>query len=155
MSTLRTILLIAPLVLAACASVTTKVVQFNPAQHYPPTYNVEVLLQKPTRPNVELALIEARGDSEADSLNEARDRAKALGADAIVQLETERIYNAPVPIYDPWYDPLFYGYYRYRPFPPYPYPWNPYRVVGGGYTYLLKTLAIKYIERAQPEVDTR
>ncbi|MGZ5091545.1 MAG: hypothetical protein ACXWCY_01250 [Burkholderiales bacterium] len=64
-----------------------------------------------------------------------------------MQLEMERIYSEPVPVYDPSYDPLFYGYYRYRPFPPYPYPWNPYRLVGGGYTYLLKALAIKYTEQ--------
>jgi hypothetical protein len=81
-------------------------VQFNPAEHDSPTHNVEVLVHKATRPHVELALIEAWGGSEADLLNEARERAKALGADAIGQLETQRIYNEPMPVYDPWYDPV-------------------------------------------------
>ena len=134
--------------LAGCASVNTQVVQLDPARYYPPTQNVEVLLQKPARPHTEIALIESRGEigaSEADLLNDAREKAKALGADAIVKTELERTYHQPVPVYDPWYDPLYFGYYRYRPFPPFPQPWaGPYRFVGGGVSYTLKAMAIKY-----------
>lgn len=148
MTTLRTLLFLLLLALGACASVKTQVVPLGPMQHYPPTQSVEVFLQKPSRPHTEIALVESQGEvgaSEADLLNDARDKAKALGADAIVKLETQRIYHPPVAIYDPWYDPLFYGYYRYRPFPPFPHPWaSPYRMVGGGYSYILKALAIKY-----------
>ena len=132
------------LLLAACATVSTRVVEFNPAQRFPPTQHVEVLLQKPARPHLEIALIESRGDSEAELINDAREKARALGADAIVKIETEREYHPPVAVYDPWYDPFFWGHYRYRPYPFYPHPWGPYRVVGGGYSYTFKGTAIKY-----------
>lgn len=144
MTTLRCLVLAMTLALAACATVSTQVVELNPAQKHPPTQSVEVLLQKPTRPHVDIALIESRGGSEAEMLNDAREKAKALGADAIVKLETERIYHEPVAIYDPWFDPFYWGSYRHRPFPPFPHPWGPHRYVGGGYSYLLKSLAIRY-----------
>jgi hypothetical protein len=144
---LRYIVCGATLALTGCASVSTQIVAINPAQHYPPTQNVEVLLQKPPRPHFDIALIEAHGEvgvSEAELLNDAREKAKALGADAIVKTDLERIYVKAVPVYDPWYDPLFFGYYRYRPFPPYPSPWTPYRLNADGYVYTLKAVAIKY-----------
>ena len=148
MSLLRPVLLAASLALAACASVRTQIVPLGTPQAYPPTQLVEVLLHKPDRPHTEIALIESKGEvgaSEVDLLNDAREKAKALGADAIVRTEIERIYHEPFPVYDPWYDPLFYGYYRYRPFAPFPHPWaSPYRFVGGGVSYTLKALAIKY-----------
>jgi hypothetical protein len=140
----RILALAAALLVSACAAVTTHVVPLNPAVQYPPTQNVEVLLQKPQRPHVEIALLESHGFSEAELLNDAREKAKALGADAIVKLETERIYHPPVPVYDPWYDPFYFGFRRYRPYPYYPDPWGPYHVVGGGYSYVLKSVAIKY-----------
>ena len=146
MRMLRTLVAVAALLPAACA-VDTRVVEFNPAQRYPPTQSVEILLQKPQRPHVEIALIESSGSSEVDLLSDAREKAKALGADAIVKQETERVYHEPVAVYDPFYDPFYYGYHRWRPYPFYGSPWGPYRVVGGGYTYVLRALAIKY---AQP-----
>lgn len=133
--------------LAGCTGVSTQVVELNPAQRFPPTQNVEVLLEKPRRPYIELGLIESRGDfgaTEATLLNDAREKARSLGADAILRLETERVYHPPVAVFDPWYDPLYWSYYRNRRFPPFPAPWGPYRVVGGGYEYTLKALAIKY-----------
>lgn len=144
MKTLRYLCPALTLLLAACATVSTQVVQLNPAQHYAPTQHVEVLLQKPTRPYIDIALLESRGGSEAELLNDARDKAAALGADAIVKVEIERHFHEPVAVYDPWFDPFYWGYYRYRPFPPFPHPWGPYRVVGGGFSYTLKALAIKY-----------
>lgn len=132
------------LALAACATVSTQVVEFKPAQKYPPTQYVEVLLEKPTRPHVEIALIESHGGSEAEMLNDARQKAGALGADALVKLETERRFHEPVAVYDPWYDPFYWGYYRHPAFGPFTHPWGPYRMVGGGYSYVLKALAVKY-----------
>lgn len=134
------------LVLAACASVSTQVVEFKPAQKYPPTQYVEVLLEKPPRAHVEIALIESHGVSEAEMLNDARQKAGALGADAIFKLETERLYREPVAVYDPWYDPFYWGYYRHPAFGPLTHPWGPYRMVGGGYSYVLKAVAVKYID---------
>ena len=141
------------LLVSGCETVSTQVVQYDPAVQYPPTQSVEVLLQKPTRPHVEIGLIEARGLSEVELLNTAREKARELGADAIVKVEVERIWHDPVPVYDPWYDPFYYGYYRRRAFvPPFPhpwgpYPWGPYRYVGGGYTYVLKAAAIRYADK--------
>lgn len=144
---LRCLLAALILLVAGCETVSTKVVQYNPAVQYPPTQSVEVLLQKPTRPHVEIGLIEARGDSEAELFNKAREKASALGADAIVKLDVERVYHEPVPIYDPWFDPFYYGFYRYRPFPPFPHPWGPTRYVGGGFSYTLKAAAIRYTDK--------
>lgn len=146
MKALRYLILCATLLLCACATVSTQVVQLNPALQFPPTTIVEVLLQKPARAHVEIALLESRGTSEAEMLNDAREKAAALGADAIVKIETERIYHEPIPVYDPWFDPFYYGYYPYRPFPIRPHPWGAYRVVGGGYSYVMKALAIRYRE---------
>ena len=144
MTILRCFVLTAMVLLAGCATVSTQVVELNPALKHPPTQSVEVLLQKPTRPHVDIALIESSGGSEAEMLNHAREKAKALGADAIVKLETERVYHEPVPVYDPWFDPFYWGSYRHRPFPAFPHPWGPYRYVGGGFSYLLKAVAIRY-----------
>ena len=142
------------LLLAGCAGVSTQVVELNPAQRFPPTQNVEVLLEKPKRPYIEVGLLESRGNfggSEATLLNDAREKARALGADAILKLETERVYHPPITVYDPWYDPLYWTHYRYRRFPSFPDPWGAYRVVGGGYEYIVKALAIKY----QPVADNK
>jgi hypothetical protein len=141
------LLLTASVLLGACATVSTHVVPLNPAVQFPPSEHVAVLLQKPTRPHIDIALIESRGASEAEMLNDAREKARALGADAIVKIEIDREYHEPVPVYDPWYGPAYYGYYGYRPWMPYAYPWGPpYRLVGGGYTYVLKAVAIKYTD---------
>lgn len=144
MTTLRLFLLAAALSLSACATVSTQIVELNPAQKYPATQSVEVLLQKPSRPHLDIALIESRGGSEAEMLNDAREKAKTLGADAIVKLETERFYHEPVPIYDPWFDPFYWGFYQHRPFPPFPHAGGAHRYVGGGFSYLLKAMAIRY-----------
>jgi hypothetical protein len=147
MASLRHILIASALALAGCASVSTSIVELKPAEKYPPTQNVEVLLAKPGRPYTEIALLESRGEPgvpEADLLNDAREKARALGADAIVKLETERSYREPMALYDPWFEPYAFGWYRYRPFPRYRDPWGPYQVVGGGYSYQLRSMAIKY-----------
>jgi hypothetical protein len=147
--TIRSLIALFTLLIAGCATVSTEVVQYNPKTPYPPTQSVEVLLQKPARPYVDVGLIEARGGSEAELLNTAREKARALGADAIVKLETERVYHEPVPIYDPWYDPFYWGWgFRHRRFAPFPpHPWAPYRYIGGGFSYVLKVAAIRYTDK--------
>ena len=155
MKSFRLLALLPALFLGACAAVLTHVVPLNPAQTFPPTQFVEVLLEKPTRAYVEIALIESHGDSEAQLLNDAREKAAAIGADAIIRVQTERIFHEPVAVYDPLFDP-FYGYsrnYRRRyatPFGPdlYPGPWNgpwgAYQMVPGYYSYVLKATAVKF-----------
>ena len=148
MQLFRYLVLAAALALAACETVSTRVVPLNPAVQHPPTQNVEILLEKPTRPYVEIALIESRGFSEAALLNDARDKARALGADAIVRIAIERVDYPPVAVYDPWFDPFYWGPYRHGRFPIFPQPWGPYRVVGGGSEYVLKAMAVKYVDAA-------
>jgi hypothetical protein len=143
------------LVATGCATVRTQVVELKPTTRYAPTEQVEILLAKPDRPYEEIALIESRGDigaSEAELLERARAQARAIGAHALVKLETERHYHPPVALYDPWYDPFWafprYRFHPYRPFSPFWHPWGAHRVVPGGYSYTLKTLAIRYPEGA-------
>ena len=129
--------------------VRTQVVPLDPARTFAPTENVEVLLEKPKRPFVEVALIESRGEigvGEAELLLSAREKAKSVGADAIVRVDVVQYYHPPVAVYEPWGDPFYWRWSRHRPFPPYPHPWGTYRVLGGGYTQTLKALAIKYKE---------
>jgi hypothetical protein len=151
MSRLPNALLFTAALLVGCATVTTHVVSLNPAQTFPPTQNVEILLEKPHRPYTSIGLLESRGEigtSEAELLQDIRTKAQQLGAHAVVKLESERLYQPPTAIYDPWYDPLFYRY-TYRPWqfgPPYggpPY-YGDYRLVGGGYFYVVKALAIRF-----------
>ena len=133
--------------LAACSMVSTHVVQFDPSRTYTPTQNVEVLLEKPKRPYIEIALLESRGEigvTEPQLLNDARDKARAVGADAIVRIDSERVYHPPVAVYDPWSDAFYWRAYGYRPLPPFAHPWGGYRVIGGGFTETLKAIAIKY-----------
>jgi len=142
-------------VLAGCASVTTRVVEMNPAVRYPPTSNVEVLFEPPQRPYVQIAVLEAEGvfgTGELELLEDMRERARALGADAIVRTESRQWYQPPTAIYDPMYDPFFYPR-RYYPYSPYAAPYGGYRWVGGGYYYTAKATAIKYqpISGSAPE----
>ena len=133
--------------IAGCASVKTDVLLFGNTP-YPPTTEVEILDALPSQPHVRIAMIEARGDvgvSEVEVLARLRDRARQLGADALVRAETREVYQAPVRVYEPYYDPFFYPRrfypYRYQPFGP---PWGSYRWVGGGYHLVVKATAIRY-----------
>lgn len=145
--------------LGGCASVATQVTLLDPAQKFTPTQNVVILLELPSRPHIKLALIEAQGTTgggEAELLEDARKKAQALGADAIVRMEVTAVYHEPVKVYDPWYgDPFYWRHrYPYRPFFYYPYPYGPhpygpypygdYRWIGGGSVQTLKAVAIRY-----------
>lgn len=145
--------------LAGCASVTTRVTVLDPAQRYAPTQNVAVLLELPPQPHSKIALIEAQGTvggGEAELFEEARRKAQALGADAIVRLEVISVYQPPVRVYDPWYGNPFYSRYRYpyrpfgyhpfgyHPFAYGPFPYSEYRWVAGGDVKTLKAVAIRY-----------
>ena len=152
MQKLRSFLFALGVALGGCATVSTQVVQLNPAQAYPPTQFVEILLEKPARPHVEIAMLESRGESEAELFNDARAKAAALGADAIVRQEIQRQFHQPVAVYDPWYDPFYWGPYPYRhrhysPFAPVYPSLGAYHVLPGGFSYLLKATAIRYLDR--------
>jgi hypothetical protein len=147
--------------LAGCASVATDVTIFDPAQKFAPTENVVILLDYPAQPYVKVALIDAQGSvggSEAALLDEARKRARELGADALVRMEVNSVYQPPVRVYDPAYADAFYSRYRYPYLPFYyqPYglalsPYDSYRWVGGGNVQILKAVAIKYTQERPRE----
>ena len=137
---------LAALVVAGCAAVSTRVVPLDPALKFAPSQHVEILLDKPRRPYTQIALLESRGmvgGGESELLEDAREKARALGADAIIRLEVEKTVQPPVAIYDPVDSPFNPRYALYR----YPYFWPHYgehRAIGGGTVYTLKALAIKY-----------
>lgn len=137
---------LAGLIMTGCATVSTQVVSLDPGLQLPPSQGVEILFEKPQRPYRQIALLESRGmvgDGEVALLQDARDKAQALGADAIVRLEVEKTVHPPVLVYDPFFSP-FYSRYELYPYfyPPY---FADYRVIPGGTVYTLKTLAIKYV----------
>lgn len=138
---------LAALLITGCATVSTQVVALDPALKLAPSQRVEILLEKPQRPYREIALLESRGmagDGEVELLQDAREKAQALGADAIVRLEVEKTVHPPVVVYDPFFSPFYsrYSLYHYPYFyPPY---YADYRVIPGGTVYTLKTMAIKY-----------
>jgi hypothetical protein len=141
LTALPTALLIAAL--AGCASVATHVTLLDPARQYAPTQNVVLLLDYPSRPHVKIALIEAQGmpgGSEAELLEDARKKAQALGADAVVRLEVTSVYQPPIRVYL-YPDRLLFRYpYFYGP-----YPYGDYHWIGGGNVQTLKAVAIKYV----------
>jgi hypothetical protein len=137
--------LLAVLLAAACASVSTQIVPLAPALNLAPSTGVEILLEKPKRPHREIALLESRGmvgDTEADLWQDAREKAQAIGADALVRLEVYRTVHHPIVYYDPFLTPYYSPYYPTPYFFPNPFP--EYRVIPGGVAYTLKSLAIKY-----------
>lgn len=144
-------------IMAGCASVTSRVTVLDPAQSFPPTRDVAILFEYPPGPYTRVALIESEGvvgGTETDLLEDARKRAAELGADAVVRLELRVMHYPPMPVYDPTYPNLFYAPYRYPYryyYPPYPYPLFPYdgyRLVGGGDALALKSMAIRYGDKA-------
>jgi hypothetical protein len=145
--------------LAGCASVSTEVTVLDPTQKFAPTEQVAILFDYPPQPYVKIALIEAQGGvggSESSLFDEARKRARALGAEALVRLEVTAVYYPPVAVYDPGYANMFYPRYRYFPYhtfysPPYwysPYPFDGYRWIAGGDAQTLKAMAIRYTDKA-------
>jgi hypothetical protein len=96
---------------------------------YSPTSNVEVLLQKPSRPYKQIALLEARGAVGVpitDLIASMQEQAKAIGADAVIPTADASENVAPGLIYNPWI--------------------GGYQTIGGGRVPILRGLAIKYTE---------
>ncbi len=113
-ATFRSIVALAVVMLAGCATVATDVTILDQAQKFAPTENVVILLDFPAQPFVKVALVEARGTpggGEAVLFEEARKRAREVGADALVRVEVYSVYQPPVRVYEP-----AYGYPFYSPF---------------------------------------
>jgi hypothetical protein len=139
------------LLLAGCAT-TTSVVLLDPAKKYPPTEAVQVLLKPPARSYVEIAKLESKGvvgEPEPAVIEDARTRAAALGADAIIIVDAIRDYQPPVVMYEPWppYLPWYHDRWRAYPFgfysPPFQYVPQVHTLPGGN-VYTVRSLAIKF-----------
>ena len=145
------ILIFVVAMLEGCES-TTSVVLLDPSKSYTASGTVEILLKAPDRPYVEIAKLESSGligEPEPQLLEDARTKAAAIGADAIIVVETSSIYQPPVIAYEPW-PPYLHWYhdrwrgYRYWYFPP-PYPYFPEPMsLPGGNVVTVRSIAIKY-----------
>ncbi len=95
-STLRLVAFAAALALAACATQQPKVADTPHGTTYPPTANVEILEQAPSRPYVEIGPIDAPGEPgalRAQVLAQIREKGRQLGADAVIVRDVS--YRAP------------------------------------------------------------
>jgi hypothetical protein len=91
----RWLVLAAAVLAAACASPQPDVVRTG-SQVYAPTTDVEMLEQPPSRPYTEIGVIDAPGEPgalRAQVLVQVRDKARQLGADAVIL--TDLSHRAP------------------------------------------------------------
>lgn len=142
---LKSILVCAALIIGGCATVSTRVVPLAPELKLAPSQSVDILFEKPKRPYREIALLESRGmvgDTEGQLWQDARAKAQALGADALIRLEVDKTIVPPMVVYDPFLSPFYPSFYPHAHF--YPYPFPEYRWIPGGVEYTLKSVAIKY-----------
>jgi hypothetical protein len=141
------------LLLAACAT-TTSVIMLDPGKQYPPSASVVILLKPPDRPYVEIAKLESKGvagEPETAVLEDARERAAKIGADAIIVQDSSSVYQPPVVVYDPWpaympwYYDRWYGYGYPFWFYPSPFGFEAYtHTLPGGNAYTVRSIAIKF-----------
>ena len=122
----RWLALLVATVVTACAAPQPEVTRAPGAPVYPPTLNVDMLDAPPSRPYTEIGVIDAPGEPGAlrsQVLAQIRDKARALGADAVILTDQSR--RAPAA---PQFNPTT-GYYE---------------TVGGQTIPAYKGLAIKY-----------
>ncbi len=94
-------ILLAAVLLSACTR--TDAVRMNDSSRYAPSQYVDVLNEPPSQPYEVISLLESRGaigQSLPALLESMRDRAKGLGADAIIPTEKRSEYQAPGFIYN-------------------------------------------------------
>src|ERR1043166_3180256 len=92
--TMRRHILLAAIIVAlapGCASVSTRLALLDPAHSYAPASHTDILWQEPPRRFVVIASMDstaAAGSSDAALFEHAKAEAGAIGADAIIVLET-------------------------------------------------------------------
>ncbi len=110
---MRHALLLVLLALGVSACTTTDAVRLNESSRYAPSQYVEVLNELPTQPYEVISLLESRGavgQSLPALLESMRERAKGLGADAIIPTEERSEYREPGFMYN-----AFLGGYQSLP----------------------------------------
>ena len=114
------------LLFLGCAS--TGVVLLDDTIKYTPSENVEILIEKPKRPYKVIAKLETKGikgTSHTTILESMRQKAKSIGADAIIPTEDASEYQLPGVMYNPWL--------------------GGYQTLPGGKVPILRGYAIKYL----------
>jgi hypothetical protein len=85
--------------------VSSKAVMRDDSVKFPKSRFVEILDQKPEKPHVVIATLETKGGigvSLPEILEDMRNRAKEIGADAIIPTQDVSEYKSPGIIYNPW-----------------------------------------------------
>jgi hypothetical protein len=127
---MRTVLIV--LLMAGCAA-TTDATLMKKGKTYPPTTEVEILFEKPTRPYEIIAILDSKGlagVSEVVVLNNMRDKAMQIGADALLPTGRSQIQHQQGIMYNPWL--------------------GGYQSVGGGTSSTLRGFAIKWVGATAP-----
>jgi len=105
MSRIRAVLLLATLILSGCTF--TSAVMLESGITYPPTKDVQILTQNPSRPFKQIALLEAQGPAHTpipQLLESMKRKAAAIGADAVVPMQ-----QPPGPMYNPYTETVIRG----------------------------------------------
>ncbi len=127
MTKARTVLLLVALALTGCT--TTSAVMLESGVTYPPTQNVQIITQVPSRPFKQIAMLEARGpvNTPVTSLLESmRQKAAAIGADAVIPTQDASTQLQLDLIYNPWL--------------------GGYQTFGGGTIPIIRGVAIKFTD---------
>ena len=113
------------LLVTSCSTPRTTSVMLGSSTTYSPTSNIEILMKPPSKPYIEMALLESpEGFNVPDLLIEMKEKAKQLGADAILYINESIRQHPP----STTYMPITGGYQSI-----------------GGVTYIkVKAIAIKY-----------
>lgn len=121
------VVLLLALAITGCA--TTSAVMLEGGATYPPTSNVQILTQPPTRAFKQIAMLEARGPVNTpitDLLESMKQKAAAIGADAVIPTENASTQTQPGLMYNPWL--------------------GGYQTIGGGTIPIIRGVAIKYTD---------
>ncbi|MFZ2630967.1 MAG: hypothetical protein WA081_21610 [Desulfosalsimonadaceae bacterium] len=127
MTSTRALLLLMTLILSGCA--TTSAVMLESNVTYPPTQNVQILTQAPTRPFKQIAMLEARGPVNTpitDLLESMRHKASVIGADAVIPSQDASTTQPQGVMFNPWL--------------------GGYQTIGGGTLPVIRGFAIKYTD---------
>jgi hypothetical protein len=127
MTRTRAVLFLAVLVLTGCA--TTSAVMLESGVTYPPTQNVQILTQVPTRPYKQIAVLESRGPVDTpitELLESMRQKAATIGADAVIPTQDASTHQQQGLMYNPWL--------------------GGYQTIGGGTIPVIRGVAIRYTD---------
>lgn len=134
---------LAPLLLAALTAACASAPR-------PPEQPVAVLEEEPGRPHEVIAQVTARGIPGASIAlvhDKLRDKARSLGADAVIAVETRQHFDATPAPYDPPQRPLLGNAYPgpLHSFDPGSFPPEGFNVRSRGPYYVAEGLAIRYL----------